>query len=350
MINIITAINNPKLNEELKKENNINIICKDIFYREGILEILENTKEKINYIIIDYNLPGEIELNNLFNFIKINDEKIKIILTIKKENKINIENKKIIKIFYKNNINLSYLKNYNSFENINNYIIKKNSTKIIAFFGDDKVGKSMTILNMAYFLKYKKNKILIIELNDKNIYFLLNNKINKKNKKIIVNYKKTENQILKNKINKTILRNKIKNIDENLDLISKKKIINFNKIKKLENKYNYIFIKFNFNKNLEDNKKNIEKFYNKIIIIRPNLIGIKNAKKIIENHKLKNAKIIINNYNKNSIDEKIIKNIFLNKKIIGKIKYNENYEKLINTKFKKFENKNLEIENIINKL
>ena len=350
MINIITAINNPKLNEELKKENNINIICKDIFYREGILEILENTKEKINYIIIDYNLPGEIELNNLFNFIKINDEKIKIILTIKKENKINIENKKIIKIFYKNNINLSYLKNYNSFENINNYIIKKNSTKIIAFFGDDKVGKSMTILNMAYFLKYKKNKILIIELNDKNIYFLLNNKINKKNKKIIVNYKKTENQILKNKINKTILRNKIKNIDENLDLISKKKIINFNKIKKLENKYNYIFIKFNFNKNLEDNKKNIEKFYNKIIIIRPNLIGIKNAKKIIEKHKLKNAKIIINNYNKNSIDEKIIKNIFLNKKIIGKIKYNENYEKLINTKFKKFENKNLEIENIINKL
>ncbi len=350
MINIITAINNPKLNEELKKENNINIICKDIFYREGILEILENTKEKINYIIIDYNLPGEIELNNLFNFIKINDEKIKIILTIKKENKINIENKKIIKIFYKNNINLSYLKNYNSFENINNYIIKKNSTKIIAFFGDDKVGKSMTILNMAYFLKYKKNKILIIELNDKNIYFLLNNKINKKNKKIIVNYKKTENQILKNKINKTILRNKIKNIDENLDLISKKKIINFNKIKKLENKYNYIFIKFNFNKNLEDNKKNIEKFYNKIIIIRPNLIGIKNAKKIIEKHKLKNAKIIINNYNKNSIDEKIIKNIFVNKKIIGKIKYNENYEKLINTKFKKFENKNLEIENIINKL
>ena len=149
------------------------------------------------------------------------------------------------------------------------------------------------------------------------------------NKKIIINYKKIENKILKNKINKTILKNKIKNIDENLDLISKKKTINFNKIKKLENKYNYIFIKFNLNKNLEDNKKNIEKFYNKIIIIRPNLIGIKNAKKIIEKHKLKNAKIIINNYNKNSIDEKIIKNIFVNKKIIGKIKYNENYEKLI---------------------
>ena len=30
---IITAINNPKLNDELKNEKNIEIICKDIFYK-----------------------------------------------------------------------------------------------------------------------------------------------------------------------------------------------------------------------------------------------------------------------------------------------------------------------------
>ena len=42
MIKIITAMNNPKINDELKNEKNIELICKDIFYKEGILEILEN--------------------------------------------------------------------------------------------------------------------------------------------------------------------------------------------------------------------------------------------------------------------------------------------------------------------
>ena len=41
MKKIITAINNPQLNEELKKEKNFEIIGKDIQYKEAILEILE---------------------------------------------------------------------------------------------------------------------------------------------------------------------------------------------------------------------------------------------------------------------------------------------------------------------
>lgn len=296
MINIITAMNNPKLNDELKKEKNINLICKDIFYKEGILEILENNIEKINYIIIDYNLPGEIELNNLFNFIKIKDEKINIILTIKKENKINIENKNIIKIFYRNNINLNYLKNYNNSKN-NNLI--RNKKEIILFFGENQVGKIMTILNIAYFLKNKKYKILIIELNqeNKNIYFLFN----KKNKIKNFNFKKYKILNIKkllNKKEKTILKKiKIK-IDKNIDFISINFLINFNKLK---NNYDYILIKINLNNKL--------KKYNKIL-----------------------------------------ENIFGYKKIIGKIKYNKNYEKLINTKFKNFENKNLDIENILKKI
>lgn len=345
MINIITAMNNPKLNDELKKEKNINLICKDIFYKEGILEILENNIEKINYIIIDYNLPGEIELNNLFNFIKIKDEKINIILTIKKENKINIENKNIIKIFYRNNINLNYLKNYNNSKN-NNLI--RNKKEIILFFGENQVGKIMTILNIAYFLKNKKYKILIIELNqeNKNIYFLFN----KKNKIKNFNFKKYKILNIKkllNKKEKTILKKiKIK-IDKNIDFISINFLINFNKLK---NNYDYILIKINLNNKLKKYNKILENISKKIIIIRPNLIGIKNAKKIIKKFNLKNQKIIINNYNKNSIDEKILENIFGYKKIIGKIKYNKNYEKLINTKFKNFENKNLDIENILKKI
>lgn len=401
MINIITAMNNPELNEELKKENNINIICKDIFYKEGILEILENKKEKINYIIIDYNLPGEIELNNLFDFIKETDEKIKIILTIKKENKINIDNKKIIKIFYKNNINLNYLKNYNNIiienKNINNKNNKINNIEKILFFGDDQVGKSMTILNIAYYLKNKNNKILIIEIKkeNKNIYYLFNKKINnntirKENKliknnivfkklnkkeikdikniinykkikkqkfnskKLIINYKKISNKIFKNKKNEIILKNNFKNLDKNLDYIFIKNLINLKNIKNLEKSYNYILIKINIKNNSEKNKKIVKKFDNKILILKPNLLGIKNAKKIIEKFDIKNEKIIINNYNKYCIDEKIIKNIFNFNKIIGKIKYNEKYDELINTNFENFEKiskkQYLEIEKIVNNI
>ena len=43
---------------------------------------------------------------------------------------------------------------------------------------------------------------------------------------------------------------------------------------------------------------------------------------------------MINNYNRNSIDKKIIKNIFKDNKIIGKINYEIEYEKIINTNFK----------------
>ena len=61
MKKIITAVNNPNLNEELKKEKEVEILFKDIQYKEGILEILENKKIEIDYIIIDENLTGEIK-------------------------------------------------------------------------------------------------------------------------------------------------------------------------------------------------------------------------------------------------------------------------------------------------
>lgn len=146
MIKIITAVNNPNLHDELKNENNIKIIGRDIQYREGILELLENDTE-INYIIIDEKIPGEIELNNLIEKILEKNKKIKIIILIKKENKnkINLKNKNLITIYYEKEINLDKLKNYNNLENLseenniknnikNKLINNKNKSKIINFF------------------------------------------------------------------------------------------------------------------------------------------------------------------------------------------------------------------------
>ena len=64
MKKILTAINNPKLNEELKKESNFQIIGKDIQYKEAILEVLEKNN-KIDLIILSDKIPGEIKLENL---------------------------------------------------------------------------------------------------------------------------------------------------------------------------------------------------------------------------------------------------------------------------------------------
>lgn len=357
MIKIITAMNNPKINEELKNEKNIELICKDIFYKEGILEILEN-EININYIIINSELPGEIKLNNLIEKILEKNEKIKIIILIKKENKNNfykikndiknnnieiikdIKNKNIIRIFYNNEIKIEQLKKYNQIKNNNENNKELNNKKIknktIIFLGEKQVGKSIIILGITKSIEKNNKKILLIELNKKESDLLLilsKNKNNKKNliikKQKINKYKKTNKKYL-NKNNIKIIQNLILKINKNIDIISYKKIINFNIIKKLEEKYEYIFIEINSEKNSKKIINNIDK---KILIIRPNILGIKNAKKIIEKNKINKYKIIINNYNKYSIDTEIIENI-LKEKIIGKIKYNQEYDEIINNNFK----------------
>ena len=85
MKKIITAINNPKLNEELKKENYFEIIGKDIQYKEAILETLEHKKD-IDLIIISEEIPGEIKLEEIIQKIKRINHKIKIIFILEKEN------------------------------------------------------------------------------------------------------------------------------------------------------------------------------------------------------------------------------------------------------------------------
>lgn len=354
---IITAINNPKLNDELKNEKNIEIICKDIFYKEGILEILEN-EINIDYIIINSQLEGEIKLNKLIEKIIEKNEKIKIIILIKKENKNNFyklkntkdnnieiikdkKNKNIIRIFYNEEINLDNLKNYKKTRDYNETKLCKKDIKSeckkVMFLGDRQVGKSMTIAILSKKLAQKNKKILIIEMNKNNsdLLLILRKKIS--TKKIVNKKRKVKNKFIKinkkyfNKKNKLkIIKKLIIKLDKNIDIISYKKIIKINTIKKLEKNYNYIFIEINLEKNNFKNNKIIKNINEKILIIRPNLLGIKNTKKIIEENKINNFKIIINNYNIYSVDEKIIENIFNKNKIIEKINYKKEYDEIIN--------------------
>lgn len=348
MKKIITALNNPKTNEELKKQSDFLVIGKDIQYLDGVFEILELNNE-IDLLIISEQILGENKFDNFTKKIKELKNNIKVLIIFNKGNKevenINqknfyvchekeslkniildiLENKKSKEIIEnkKNNIlkiNIDYknkLLKENKIKNkiITNMNISKNKIKreenkklLIAISGDKKVGKTITsILLFKYLKNYNK---IIINLNKKNdIYSLLK----KENKEIQVTRKINLSKIKKDK-----------------DII----------IIDLEDKFEK-----------ENKKKILSKTNINIIIIEPNLLGITEGKKIIDfyikkcNIPKNKIFILINKYNKNSISKDIIKKNLYNLKIIGKIKINDNYEKIINSCFEKFFlNKKIKIE------
>lgn len=398
MKKIITAINNQILNEELNKEKDVEIICKDIQYKEGILEILEINFE-VDYIFINYNLPGEISIEYLINKIFRINENIKLIIFLKKENINNFsflekENIKIIffedkidlKLLINNNIkykckNLEKNKKINSnfFQNekvkkflfLNNKLIKNKfninnnnlfkkekinnrnfyfkENKIITFSGNRGVGKSLIIINFAFYLKNKKILILDFNLENINIYnFLgvkkLNHNSNKKiekaffiNKIKINKYKKIINKFSIRYFNISILNNLIIKINKNINLLSYTKLINYNKLKEIKKDYDFILIEMPKNINKKLYKDIILNSFVNIILIEPNLNGIHMSKKDLNeiySSNIKNKKILLNKNNNYSIDKKILNNIFPNIKIIGKIEYKKIYNFLINNNFK----------------
>ena len=244
MKKIITAINHPQLNEELKKEKNFEVIGRDIQYREAILEILEKNKS-IDILIINEKIPGEMKLEEMIEKIKKINQKIKIIFILERQDseleEILIKNK-ITDIYYNNKINLKELikiinkkeinmeeeiiklkkiieennnleknkvlknekkdkrKNFISpyFNKIKNNIKKRKSiqkskennsnnmsTKIVTFSGNYKSGKSTLALIISHYLSRENNKILLIdgdmEKQDLSLLLRKNKKEGKKN-------------------------------------------------------------------------------------------------------------------------------------------------------------------------
>lgn len=372
---IITALAEPQLNNELKKEKDFIVIGKDIQYQEGVIEILETEKE-VDFLIISEALPGNEKIENLIEKIKqINNEvNIVIILENKKEElEKNLYSKNVYLILY-NKIEIKeiikLIKNKKEDENekikkeindLKKIIIEQNSKnkqnkkqkikevkelnsqkEIICILGSGGVGKSIFTVNLAKSLIYSKKKILIIDFD------ILNNSLHtilgvkKYSEKISKKIK--ENNLIKDKI--CLKELKIK-INKRIDLISginllfdsKYKIDNiqfnnlFNDVKKF---YDVIIIDtssecfFNYTKDI------IKKSNINIFIVEPNLLEIQKSKNILKIYKeewnIDNNKIniLFNKFNKNSIDINILKIIFSEYNIIGKIDINNKYNLIIN--------------------
>ena len=375
MKKIITALAEPQLNNELKKEKDFIVIGKDIQYQEGVIEILETEKE-VDFLIISEALPGNEKLENLIEKIKqINNEvNIVIILENKKEElEKNLYSKNVYLILY-NKIEIKeiikLIKNKKEDENekikkeindLKKIIIEQNSKnkqnkkqkikevkelnsqkEIICILGSGGVGKSIFTVNLAKSLIYSKKKILIIDFD------ILNNSLHtilgvkKYSEKISKKIK--ENNLIKDRIGLKELKIKInKRIDLisgiNLLFDSKYKINNiqfnnlFNDVKKF---YDVIIIDtssecfFNYTKDI------IKKSNINIFIVEANLLEIQKSKNILKIYKeewdIDNNKIniLFNKFNKNSIDINILKIIFSEYNIIGKIDINNKYNLIIN--------------------
>ncbi len=391
MKKIVTAINNPALNEKLISEDDIELIGKDIQYKEAILEILEKNDD-IDILILSESLPGEIDTIELVKIIK--KRKIKLIFIIERENgklEENLNEEHIDLILYNNKITINdivqvikredlsrednikkeieflkeiVLKNEQKYKikrvniNIKNTIknllkkpskteekSQKKSQKIITFFGDDNVGKTTIISTFIKILLKKHQKILLINFNEKNDDIFL-----------IFEYK--------NNYHKNVKSNQIieSNYDKNLKLFDGKNLVQNEKFdeesfKKLITKQEKVFIETSIHNNKKLNEKILE-VSNKIIFLsQTNLIDISKSRKILQeffnNNFIKKEKIniIFNKYNKYSIDENILKNIFSEFNIIGKINNNLKYNKLINNNLEFIVKKIVkENEKILNKI
>ena len=368
---ILTAINNPIVYEHIKKEE-FELINENILYREGILELLEKNNN-LDLILISENIPGEIKFIDLLNRIKIINNKIKIIVILENNN-FELENKlkeiPVFKIYLNNNITVNeliedikdkklnpqeelkkeinelkklikqsneknkYLEEIhnNKINKLNNKVLNKiiikikrivskenklnSNKKIIAFFGDRKVGKTIFAINCLGYLKKENKKTCLIDINENNNISLI---LEIENKNKIVNNNKT----------KIIIYDK--NIINDLS----------NFIRKLKKDYEYILLDIG-----TENKEHLNKIYNVVdelnFLIEPNLIHLEfliNNIKLILNNSREKLNIIINKKNKYSIDKKIIEGNLNNKFKLKELNYNNKYEKYINDKRNKFNNK-----------
>lgn len=325
MKKILTAINNPNLNKKLSDQEFIEIPYKDIQYKEAILEIL-NKDNYFDIIIINEQLPGEINFIELIKKINKINKKIKIIIILEKEDeikeselkKININN-----IYYNNKITLEYLikiikeKEINKEEELKKEI---NELKQIIKMNEIKNIKNMPNNNKKFF---SKNKIFYYkELFKKPILLIKNIKYKQKEINIkeickgrvinVVGYKASGKSVI------TLMLAKVLS-DKNYRIL----IINFS-----SEEINFYSYMFNYSKG--DTKKFYIKkkhFYRKsksINFQKSNKINIKNLKlkkEILKNkiYKFKNFYNIEKNINN------ILKNYNKNIKILNINKLNKNY-------------------------
>ena len=337
---VLTAIGSPQINNKLKQVG-INIVVNDIQYQEGIIEYLEKDNN-IDFIIIDEKIPGNFDISELvFNIKKLNNE-TRIIL-ISPDNKSNVNVYKQIDSVNVNRI-VEIIQNNNIFRKqyipLNKVINKEaNKAEIITILGTNGIGKSIFSIIFANYISYKKIAVIDFDILNNSLHTLLG--VQNYSEKIQENMGKDE-ELMDNNIKDFIIKTK-----GNIDLISGISLIFNNKkqlspsrirniILSIKNEYDLIIIDTSSDCMLEYTKQFIKISNNLLFISGSNLLEIKKSQRLLEiynkewNIPKNKISIIFNKYTKQSIDDNVLKRIFKNYSVLGKIRLSDYYDLAIN--------------------
>lgn len=315
---IITALLNNQVNIELTKEENIQVIEKDLLYQDAVIETIESN-ENIDYLLLNENLPGE-NLNEFINKIE-KLQPIKIILfvdKIKKEQ--NQFQTQIYKIYENGEVTLEEIKkiikeeNYTyeleqEIRNLKRIIEEKNKekeksilNKLIKIEKEKEYQKQGKVISIAGFGSFFKTRFIIDLINGiKNKQVILINMD-------ILDYEKEDNL-------KTALKDNIKIERASKILFHNNKTITKDelakKINQYKKQYDYIIVNNSVECFFELNKSILNEADKILFVIEKNIKDIKisnNLLKIYENNwKVDTTKIdIVLNNIKNPKDIEII--------------------------------------------
>ncbi len=336
---IITAIGNTDINEKLNCQE-IKVLCGDIIYKEGVIEYLEENSN-VDFIVLNDELTGSITTEELIENVKNINNKIRIIvITNRHDDKLKVYRKIETADFTKiKNIIL----NKNSVFNmktipINNFFdFQTKDGKVVGILGSNGIGKTIFSLILAHSIKNKKILIMDLDILNDSMINLLG--IRKKAEQI-----KNNNLSYSENIGVSDFIVKIeKNIDYLLSMnlffntklqVSSKRIRNI--INNMKTQYDYIIVDTSTSAFLEYTKEIIKIADENIFISGANMLEIRKSQKLLElfinecNTQKEKIKIIFNKFTKNSIDDEILKEIFDDYDIIGKIKLSDYYDLAIN--------------------
>lgn len=252
---IMIAILNQQIVEELINKD-VTLVNKNIQYMEGILEFLEEDKQ-IDYLILNDNLLGEIQIFDLLTKVRKINPEIKVIMV---SNKIYKE-KNVYKILQSEEQILGLFEKENKEKN---KLIKNGRTKkIISIIGDRNVGKTFVASLIYKYLENKDEAIILCNEQRKNEFEIIKEDL-KENINVSF-YEKIDEFELKNLDYKIILIDnslndcaeikKILNLSDLIILVTaSNKIGIYKTIKYLENFFDFNKSKTNFKKTKIDKK------------------------------------------------------------------------------------------------
>jgi len=345
MKQVLTAIGNSMLNSRLKENSDWKVLADDISTDEELIEYLERT-EDIEILFLCSKIIKNYEINEFIDIVRKIQRDIFIIFFKEDGINENIEDDERLEIYNQLDVDLKQFEKL--FQTQNNENDSKNEAKIISISGVNGVGKSTFSTLIAQNVENKNIKTLLIDfdLDENQIRTILKIKkqpeYNGNIENLIINFKK----------NLDILCH--------LDIVfQNKKEIDYFKIQEILNKFKkeYDLILIDTSSKLE-NEYTKRIFYNSdkiIFLLDPNIIGVKKSKNLLEvlenDWKIQPSQInlILNKVNIYQISDAVIEEIFSDMKVVGKIKYRDTYNLMINKNILKKEIKK-EYERIYKKI